>query len=106
MNTLTKYENLYSHEFERKLNENPDAILLDVRTDAEFQSERIPNAMNIDIMDSGFLEKIGELDKTKTYFVYCRSGGRSGRACSLMSSEGLTAFNLAGGISNWQGKIE
>ena len=105
MKTLTKYENLYSNEFERRLNENSDAILLDVRTAAEFRGERIPNAINIDITDSSFLEKIAELDKTKSYFVYCRSGGRSGRACSIMSSEGLTAFNLAGGISNWRGKI-
>ena len=102
MKTLTKYENLYSHEFEKKLKENPDAILLDVRTVAEFQSERIPNAINMDIMKSDFLEKIGELDKTKTYFVYCRSG----QACGHMSGEGLTAFNLAGGIINWRGETE
>ena len=106
MKSLTKYENLYSHEFEQKLNENPDAILLDVRTVAEFQSERIPNAINIDIMESGFREKIGSLDKAKIYFVYCRSGARSGQACNIMSSEGLTAFNLAGGISNWRGQVE
>lgn len=106
MRTLTKHENLYSHEFEQKLNENPDAILLDVRTVAEFRSERIPNAINIDIMQSGFTEKIGELDKTKTYFVYCRSGARSAQACSYMAGEGLTVFNLAGGISNWRGNIE
>jgi rhodanese-related sulfurtransferase len=106
MKTLTKYENLYSHEFERRLNENPDAMLLDVRTVAEFQSERIPNAINMDVMESDFLEKIGELDKTKTYFVYCRSGGRSGHACGVMSSEGFMVFNLAGGISNWRGKTE
>jgi rhodanese-related sulfurtransferase len=106
MKTLSKYENLYSHEFEQKLKENPDAILLDVRTVAEFQSEKIHNAINIDIMKSDFLEKIGELDKTKTYFVYCRSGARSGQACGHMSGEGLTAFNLAGGILNWRGKTE
>jgi rhodanese-related sulfurtransferase len=106
MKTLTKHENLYSHEFERKLNENSNAILLDVRTVAEFQSERLPNAINIDVMESDFLEKIGELDKTKTYFVSCRSGARSGQACGHMSGEGLTAFNLAGGILNWRGKTE
>ena len=106
MKTLTKHENLYSHEFERKLNENSNAILLDVRTVAEFQSERIPNAINIDVMESDFLEKIGELDKTKTYFVYCRSGGRSAHACNFMASEGFEVINLAGGISNWRGKIE
>ena len=106
MKKLMNYENLYSHEFEQKLNDNPDAVLLDVRTVAEFQSERIPNAINMDIMDSSFREKIVALDKTKSYFVYCRSGARSGQACNIMSNEGLTAFNLAGGISNWQGQVE
>ena len=106
MKTLTKYENLHSHEFERKLKENPNGILLDVRTVAEFQSERIPNAINMDIMDSSFREKIVALDKTKSYFVYCRSGARSGQACNIMSNEGLTPSNLAGGISNWQGQVE
>ena len=106
MKTLTKFENLHSHEFEQKLDEYRDAILLDVRTPEEFQTEGIPTAINMDIMESSFLNRIGKLDKTKTYFVYCRSGGRSGQACSLMSDEGLRVFNLAGGISSWHGKVE
>ena len=104
MKTLTKYENLYSDEFEQKFSQDPDAVLLDVRTVAEFRSKRIPDAINIDVMGTDFPEKIAELDKTKTYFVYCRSGGRSGHACSVMSGEGFMVFNLAGGISNWRGK--
>jgi rhodanese-related sulfurtransferase len=105
MKILTKYENLYSHEFEQKLDDDPNAILLDVRTVAEFKSERIPNAINIDIMESDFHKKVGELDKTKTYFIYCRIGARSGQACSLMANEGFIVVNLAGGISNWRGQV-
>ena len=103
MKTVIKYENLDSRVFEKKFNEHPNAVLLDVRTVAEFKSERIPNAINIDVMSGGFLKQIATLDKTKTYFVYCRSGGRSGHACNVMSNEGLTVFNLSGGISNWLG---
>ena len=103
MKTVVKYENLDSRVFEQKLNEHPNAVLLDVRTDAEFRSERIPNSINIDVMSSGFLKQIATLDKTKTYFVYCRSGGRSGHACSVMANEGLITFNLSGGISSWGG---
>jgi len=106
MKTLTRFENLDSHEFEQRLNVNPHAVLLDVRTAEEFRSERIPKAMNIDIMENAFAGKIVELDKTKVYFVYCRSGGRSAHACNFMESEGFKVFNLAGGISNWRGKIE
>jgi rhodanese-related sulfurtransferase len=103
MKTVNKYDNLDSRAFERKLNEHPNAVLLDVRTAAEFQSERIPSAINIDLVNSGFLKQIATLNKTKTYFVYCRSGGRSGQACSIMSKEGLNVYNLSGGISNWGG---
>ena len=103
MKKVIKYENLDSGVFEQKLNEHLNAILVDVRTAAEFQRERIPNAINIDVMSAGFLKQIATLDKTKTYFVYCRSGGRSGHACNVMSNEGLTVFNLSGGISNWLG---
>jgi len=103
MKRITMSENLDSREFEQKLNEHRNAVLLDVRTAAEFRRERIPNAINIDITSGGFQTKIATLDKTKTYFVYCRSGGRSGHACSVMSNEGLTVFNLSGGISNWLG---
>ena len=101
--TVIKYENLDSRVFEQKLNEHSNAVLLDVRTAAEFQRERIPNAINIDVLASGFLKQIVTLDKTKTYFVYCRSGGRSGQACSVMANEGLIVYNLSGGISNWGG---
>ena len=101
--TVIKYENLDSRVFEQKLNEHSNAVLLDVRTPAEFQRERIPNAINIDVLASGFLKQIATLDKTKTYFVYCRSGGRSAQACSVMASEGLIVYNLSGGISNWGG---
>jgi rhodanese-related sulfurtransferase len=108
MNTSTvigSYENLDSSRFQQKLATTSDAILLDVRTEAEFESERIPNSINMNVMDASFMEKISSLDKNKTYFVYCRSGGRSGSACSIMSKQGYEVYNLAGGISNWTGEI-
>ena len=103
MKTVVKYENLGSRVFEQKFNEHPNAVLVDVRTPVEFQRERIPNAINIDVISGGFLKQIATLDKTKTYFVYCRSGGRSAQACSVMANEGLIVYNLSGGISNWGG---
>ncbi len=98
------FENLDSKHFQEKLSSNPAAILLDVRTEAEFDAERIPNSININVMDVSFMDKIAALDKSKTYFVYCRSGGRSGSACSIMAKQGYDVYNLAGGISNWTGE--
>ncbi|MBK5213278.1 MAG: rhodanese-like domain-containing protein [Flavobacteriaceae bacterium] len=87
--------------------ENDDnAVILDVRTDAEFEEGFIPGALQIDICNgSEFLKKAKELDPEKSYFVYCRSGGRSGQACMLLNSVGIkNAYNLKGGIMEWQGE--
>jgi len=46
------------------------------------------------------------LDKTKKYYVYCRSGGRSGQACNIMQQMGFgNTYNLIGGIMEWEGPI-
>jgi rhodanese-related sulfurtransferase len=103
--TSRPYEDLYGREFQRKLTGDSNAVLLDVRTPEEFASERIPESINVNVMDGSFIEKISMLDKTKNYFVYCRSGGRSGQACAIMAKQGLKVYNLAGGIANWTGKI-
>lgn len=103
--TVRSYEDLYSSEFQEKLNNNPNAIVLDVRTPDEFQSGKLPEAVNINIMDHNFLNNISGLDRSKTYFVYCRSGARSGQACAVMASQGYEVINLAGGIINWNGEV-
>ncbi|MDX5420555.1 MAG: rhodanese-like domain-containing protein, partial [Hymenobacteraceae bacterium] len=48
-----------------------------------------------------FQNALGSLDKDKEYFVFCRSGNRSGSACELMSAQGFKCYNLAGGIGAW-----
>ncbi len=53
-------------------------------------------------MGSSFAQKVAALDKDKTYFVYCRSGNRSGNACEMMSKDGFkNLYNLSGGMMNW-----
>jgi rhodanese-related sulfurtransferase len=44
---------------------------------------------------------LGKLDKDKEYFVFCRSGNRSGSACKLMADQGFKVYNLAGGVGAW-----
>ena len=63
-----------------------ESVILDVRTEEEFESGYIKGALNMDIRGGAdFLASIESLDKSKSYFVYCRSGARSGQACQLMS---------------------
>ena len=81
-----------------------DIILVDVRKLAEFQEVRLPNAIHIDYFETAFWDKITQLDKTKDILVYCRSGRRSIRVCTLMKNGGFDAariFNLDGGIVEW-----
>ncbi len=100
------YDNLTAADFQSQFIATPNAVLLDVRTAHEFNSGHIPDALNIDVMSHTFYDAIAELDKSKTYFVYCRSGGRSMQACLSMADLGFTVFNLVGGISHWPGDIE
>lgn len=80
-----------------------NGIILDVRTPAEVAAGKIPNSIAIDISATDFQTKIKALDTTKPVYVYCASGGRSGRAMQLMKSLGFTAvYNLQGGITAWK----
>lgn len=94
-------ENLDITNFKKGFENDPNAVIIDVRTPEEEAEGLIPNSININIMDSNFPSKIAELDQTKSYYVYCRSGGRSATACQFMEKQGLTAYNLLGGIQAW-----
>ena len=85
-----------------------ESVILDVRTEEEFESGYIKGALNMDIRGGAdFLTSIETLDKSKSYFVYCRSGARSGQACQLMSQMGFNAvYNLDGGVLAWEGDLE
>lgn len=101
-NMFTKpYEDLNGADFKQKLKSAKQAVLLDVRTAGEFASGTIQGAKNLDFMSASFAQQVDKLDKSKEYFVFCRSGNRSGKACELMAAKGLKAYNLAGGISAW-----
>ena len=99
--------NLSEQEWWEKLQMDNNAVILDVRTQDEWNRGIIPGAINIDIYKGqGFIYAIEELDKTKSYYVYCAAGARSGQACNIMSQLGFTTtYNLVGGISKWTGSV-
>lgn len=101
------FQNIDPQTFQKKLKENDHTLLLDVRTPEEYQEKHIPGAVNINIQDSDFQDKIDELPDNKEYLVYCRSGGRSAKACAIMGTQGFENLNnLDGGILEWQGETE
>jgi phage shock protein E len=76
--------------------------ILDVRTPAEFAEGHISNAMNIDFESGNFKDQISNLDKNKTYALYCRSGRRSGLASQEMANMGFKSLlNMSGGTIDW-----
>ena len=99
--------NLSQNEWAQALTEQPEAVVLDVRTEEEFESGHIPNAKNIDLrMGPGFIDEINTLVKNKSYYVYCRSGARSAQAVQLMRDLGFNeTYNLLGGILEWEGEV-
>ena len=98
---------LSQEEWAEQLENDDNAVILDVRTPEEMEEGYIPEAINIDIyLGQEFLDQIGELDKSKNYYVYCRSGNRSRQACLLMNQAGIpNAYNLEGGIIEWEGDV-
>ena len=99
--------NLTQEDWVSQFETDDNAVILDVRTEAEFNEGIIANAINIDIhLGQGFITEIEALDKTKNYYVYCRSGMRSAKACEIMKEQGFeNAFNLVGGITEWDGEV-
>jgi rhodanese-related sulfurtransferase len=91
-----------------QLAEDPKSAILDVRTADEVSEGIIPGAIHLDIfLGQGFLDGLEALDKSKNYYVYCRSGNRSGQACAIMQSVGFgTVHNLVGGFMEWTGDTD
>lgn len=100
-------EDLTQEEWVSQLENDDNAVVLDVRTDDEVADGIIANAIHIDIYKGQeFIAEIEELDKNKNYYVYCRSGNRSGQACNIMEQLGFdNAYNLEGGILEWEGDL-
>jgi rhodanese-related sulfurtransferase len=93
--------NMNASEFVEKISD-PDVILLDVSTVSEFSQSHVPSAINLDVLEDDFISLVSELDKSKSYAIYCRSGKRSVDACEVMSEIGFKSiYNLSGGIIEW-----
>lgn len=84
----------FLNQFEKEEN----AILVDTRKPEEVEQGAIKGAIVINFLSEDFANKILKLEKSKPYFVYCRSGRRSKEACQAMNAIGIkSVFNLDGG---------
>ena len=88
------------------MDENENYIILDVRTQAEYNQGHIPNAICIpnETIDENVVNKLP--DKNQMILVYCRSGNRSKQAAEKLKKLGYTNLIEFGGIIDWKGEIE
>ncbi len=105
---IDKMINLSETEWVKLHDESEESVIIDVRTDDEFSTGYIKGAVNIDFYKGNeFISEIEKLEKSKAYFIYCKSGARSGQTCELMKQKGFKkVYNLKGGILGWTGEIE
>lgn len=76
--------------------------ILDVRTAKEFADGHVAGAVNIDVNQADFAQKIDQLDRSKTYIVYCRLGRRSSKAVGIMATKGFkNLYNVSDGFLGW-----
>ena len=100
--------NLEQKEWWSQFLNDEHGIIIDVRTEDEFESGKIPGALNVDIYKGqGFIYRVEELDKSKNFYVYCAAGVRSANACGVMQQLGFeNVFNLVGGFFNLFGPTD
>jgi rhodanese-related sulfurtransferase len=84
--------------------ESEEYILVDVRTEEEYNSGYIPTAKNIPVQE---IERTKPTDdKDALIILYCRSGSRSGRALDILEDQGFTNAHNFGGIGKWPGEVK
>jgi rhodanese-related sulfurtransferase len=81
---------------------DPGFVLLDIRTDEEIETGHIPGAQSLDFYSSTFEDDIAQLDRERTYLIYCRTGNRTGQTYRMMRNMGFEeVYDLDGGITEW-----
>ena len=86
----------YNPETEKK------GVLIDVRTPKEFAEGHLPGAININVQNVDFSEKMNEISKKEKVYLYCKSGNRSTKATSILDTLGYKhIYNLDGGFLAW-----
>jgi len=83
-----------------------EGVILDIRTKEEFEEYHIPGAINVDFYSESFLDELGELDRSKIYFTYCRTGRRSGIALDSFRQLGFkSVYDLKAGVVNYKNYV-
>lgn len=86
-----------------KNREDDDFIIIDVSTPQEYKNLHLEGAINVNLISNFFKARLDVMDKSRTYVVYCKVGGRSKIAQKLMQGLGFqTVYNIVGGTLLWE----
>ena len=82
--------------------QDSDYILIDVRTQDEFDLGHIDSAINLDFYSETFQNDIVSLPKNETIILYCRTNNRSSKTANILKENGFKEISvLEGGITDW-----
>ncbi|CAL2059588.1 rhodanese-like domain-containing protein [Tenacibaculum sp. 190524A05c] len=105
----SRVKNITVDDLKTVLKEDKNIQLLDVRTSSETKNGIIFDAVQVNMISNNFESRVIEvLDKKKPVYVYCRSGGRSKIAASVLVDNGFDVYNVKGGYKEWikKNKVE
>jgi rhodanese-related sulfurtransferase len=95
--------NVTPDEAAKLLQDKPDVVVLDIRTEDEFKEGHIAGAKNIDYQGADFAKSVAALEKDKTYLVHCASGGRSTKSLKVFADQKFEKIlHLDAGFKGWQ----
>ena len=101
-----QFTNMKAVEAAKILKDNSNAVVLDIRTPAEFNEGHIPNAVNIDYKADSFESELGKLDRDATYVMHCRSGRRSANSFETFKKLGFkNIIHMDAGILGWEEEL-
>ena len=95
------YGDITVEQVEQVMAENPDLVLLDVRTEMENAEDALPDSVVIPVQE--LPDRLDELSTDQQYLVYCRSGNRSGQAMGILKEAGFEKlFHMLGGMNQYR----
>ena len=96
-----EYKKITAEEAKERMDKDDKVVILDVRTEEEYQEGHVPGAIVIpnETISSEPLEELPDMDQE--ILVYCRSGNRSAQAAKKLAEAGYTQVYDFGGIIDW-----
>lgn len=100
-------KDLTQEQWIAQISEDKNAVIIDARRPEEWAEGIQENAEMMNIMDiASFQLKASQLNPESNFYVYCRSGVRSVKACQELEKLGLeNTYNLLGGMLAWKSKV-